>query len=109
MQQLTQQQIANFLHVEDTLISWHGPMPDSQQAAVSLCHRIARLLKAKASETDWGADRMQVKLHNEQFELLLNVEWLCEAVWLQPIGFSQSQLTQPEMLHAIKQRLLNAR
>ncbi|NVK54377.1 MAG: DUF3630 family protein [Alteromonadaceae bacterium] len=109
MQQLTPQQIASFLQVEDTLVSWHGAMPATQQAAVSLCHRIAQVLQTQTSEPDWGADRMQVKLHNAQFELLLNVEWLCEAVWLQPIGFSQSNLTPPQMLAAIEQRLSELR
>ncbi|MDC8829595.1 DUF3630 family protein [Alteromonas gilva] len=105
MQQLTQQQVASYLQVEDTHVSWQGPMPETQQAAVRLCHAIARLLQAQTSDTDWGADRMQVKLHNANVELLLNVEWLCEAVWLQPVGISQNNLTQPQMLHVIAEQL----
>lgn len=108
MQQLTLAGIATALSCEPSVIRWTGPMPATQKQAVGLCHNIARLLNARQGESDWGADRLQVRLSAEDFEMVLNVEWLCEAVWLEPVGASSAQLSKQQMIHNVRSRLLKA-
>lgn len=98
MQQLTQANFARQWVSEEEVIRWIGPMPETQQQAISLCHQTARLLQARQGEPDWGADRLQVRFSADNFELVFNVEWLCEAVWLEPVGASSEQLTKVQML-----------
>ena len=105
MQQLNKNELANALVCEPSVIRWIGPMPATQQQAVGLCHNVARLLKARQGEADWGADRLQVRLTANNFELVFNVEWLCEAVWLEPVGASSAQLSKSQMIQNVKQVL----
>ena len=108
MQQLTPPAIANALVCEPCIIRWAGPMPATQQQAVGLCHNIARLLNARQGENDWGADRLQVRLVADDFELLFNVEWLCEAVWLEPVGASNAHISKADMLQNVQLKLQQA-
>ena len=105
MQQLTPADIAGFLSFSGTVIHWTGPMPATQQQAVGLCHNISRQLNARQGELDWGADRLQTRLSADDFELVMNVEWLCEAVWLEPVGASSAQLSQADMLRNVQKTL----
>ena len=82
--------------------------PATQQQAVGLCHNIARLLNARQGENDWGADRLQVRLVADDFELLFNVEWLCEAVWLEPVGASTAHISKADMLQNVQLKLQQA-
>lgn len=108
MQQLTLKEIATALSCEPLVVRWTGQMPATQQQAIGLCHKIAKLLKACRGESDWGADRLQVRLSAEDFEMVLNVEWLCEAAWLEPVGASSAQLSKQQMIHNVRSRLLKA-
>ena len=105
MQQLSKAEIAKALVCEPSIILWTGPMPATQQQAVGLCHNIARLLNARQGEADWGADRLQVRLTADDFELVFNAEWLCEAVWLEPVGASSAQLNKSQMIQNVKRLL----
>lgn len=105
MQQLTPQAIASALVCEGGIVRWSGSMPSTQQQAVSLCHHIARLLQARQGENDWGADRLQVRLIADEFEMLFNVEWLCEAVWLEPVGASTAHISKADMLKNVQLKL----
>ncbi|GFD79676.1 hypothetical protein KUL118_25380 [Tenacibaculum sp. KUL118] len=55
------------------------------------------LFNFSASESDWGADRFQTilttKSDDSGFQCMLCIEWLCEAIWLEPIGTQQSAST----------------
>lgn len=83
-------------------------MPVTQQQAVGLCHNIAKLLEARQGEPDWGADRLQVRLIANNFEVVLNVEWLCEAVWLEPVGASSAHISKTDMLKNVQHKLQQA-
>jgi len=52
------------------------------------------LFNFSISETDWGADRFQAIITTQSsdtaFQCMLCIEWLCEAIWLEPIGTQQS-------------------
>ncbi|GGF59536.1 DUF3630 family protein [Alteromonas lipolytica] len=106
MQQLTLTTIARNWVCEPNVIRWTGTMPATQQQAVGLCHNIAKVLNARQGESDWGADRLQVRLSADDFEVVLNVEWLCEAVWLEPVGASSALLSKSQMIQNVHQRLL---
>ncbi|MDY6926375.1 MAG: DUF3630 family protein [Pseudomonadota bacterium] len=108
MQQLTPHDIARALVCETNIVRWIGPMPQTQQQAVGLCHTIARLLGARQGDSDWGADRLQVRLSAEDFEAVLNVEWLCEAIWLEPVGASTAHISKADMLQNLQLKLRQA-
>ena len=108
MQQFTPAAIANALVSEPGIIRWVGPMPATQQQAVGLCHNSARLLNARKVENGWGADRLQGRLKADNFELRFNLEWLCEAVWLEPVGASTAHISKADMLQNVQLKLQQA-
>lgn len=90
--------VANLIHAIQP--TEHGvtlklPLPQTplktQQWVAQFCAHFA----LNEGEPDWGADRYQVVLSNETVSCLLCIEWLCEAIWLEPLGANQS----PQQLH----------
>lgn len=102
MQQLTAQYIRAHLVKQGEQFVWHGEFPRTQPHAVSLQHHMAKCLNATAGELDWGADRLQVRLSTTKFDVLFNIEWLCEAVWLEPIGVHAELETKQGIVEAIE-------
>lgn len=86
MQQLTNEQFRQACTNTGTSITLNLPLPDTPVKATRLANQIARWLNADASEIDWGADRMQVLLRQHDKRVLLCIEWLCDAIWLEPVG-----------------------
>lgn len=69
------------------------PLPTTPLKTEQWLSQFVSLFHFQASQADWGADRFQVVLTSlkgyQPFQCLLCIEWLCEAIWLEPIGSEQ--------------------
>ncbi len=92
MQQLTPGGLRSVMHCHDRHISIALPLPDSVAQATRLAEHIARSGGFTVGSTHWGADRLQVMLIKQDISALLCIEWLCEAMWIEPTG--TAELTQ---------------
>ncbi len=65
-----------------------------QHAVVNEQKQFCELFHFSLSDADWGADRFQALVttqsSNTDFQCILCIEWLCEAIWLEPVGTQQS-------------------
>ncbi|MBU2980064.1 DUF3630 family protein [Alteromonas sp. C1M14] len=86
MQQLSNEQLCQACALTGSTVTLNLSLPETPLKAQRLTAEIARWLNAQVSEPDWGADRMQVLLRQEEKHVLLCIEWLCDAIWLEPVG-----------------------
>lgn len=86
MQQLTAQTYKNFLHKQDDIILVNTDIPATPLKARQLVDALCNGSGFSQLAPDWGADRYQVMLVKQDIRCLLCIEWLCEAVWLEPTG-----------------------
>ena len=91
MQQLTAQQLRQAIAIEGDVISLKLPLPDSVAVTHQWLRQFCALSQTSVQDQVWGADRYQVHLYLGSLRLLLCIEWLCEAIWLEPdAGETQS-------------------
>lgn len=86
MQQLTQQQIRQSLVLQARSIDVLLTLPSTPLKTEQFIHTLAEAGGMRASNVDWGADRCQAILTKQDISAVLCIEWLCEAIWLEPTG-----------------------
>ena len=86
MQQLTAEALKQQASRQDELILLAFPLPDTPARATQFANRLGALLDAVPQPPEWGADRMQVIYSAGELRFLLCIEWLCDAMWLEPAG-----------------------
>lgn len=84
---------------QHTVVSEHSveirlSLPTTPLKTQQWTEQFCQLFNFTLSEADWGADRFQAILtaqsSNTDLQCMLCIEWLCEAIWLEPIGTQQS-------------------
>lgn len=94
MQNLTKEDIQQYTVVNEQSVEIRVALPSTPLKTQQWAEQFCTLFNFKLSETDWGADRFQaVVTANEgetDLQCMLCMEWLCEAIWLEPIGTQQS-------------------
>lgn len=90
MQQLTRTAIQQALIRHDEVIVLSLALPETPLKAQQLTQALTKHFALIPGDADWGADRYQVVLNtsgnNNELRCILCVEWLCEAIWLEPTG-----------------------
>lgn len=86
MQQLTRADLQAVASQTADSIQLALPLPVTPLKTEQLASQIGAALGMNSSTPDWGADRFQVCLSNQQMRCVLCIEWLCEAIWLEPTG-----------------------
>ncbi len=90
MQQLTKTALQQAFTRRDGVIEVSLPLPETPLKAQQLTQALANHFALTPGEADWGADRYQVALNtsgnNNELRCILCIEWLCEAIWLEPTG-----------------------
>lgn len=69
------------------------PLPHSPAEALSLVNQFSKSFECNLHEPDWGADRLQVSFICQDRQYLFQIEWLCEAIWIEPVGTQDENLT----------------
>lgn len=106
MQQLTRSALCDALSVTpDGQLMINLPLPTKPIAFTQLCDALGILFGKAPTEQEWGADRAQARYSLPDMDLLLQAEWLCEAMWLTPSGYSQDYKNPSEALHALLSRV----
>ncbi len=86
--------VLNNVVVSDKNVLIPLPLPVNPLKTEQWVTRFSELFSFTRSTPDWGADRYQVVLSSQQgdvqLQCVLCIEWLCEAIWLEPIGIQQS-------------------
>jgi hypothetical protein len=94
MPKISKDEILNAMHITQHSVEIHLPLPPTPLKTQQWANEFAHQFNLEQSEFDWGADRFQVVLNTQQHEphlqCILCIEWLCEAMWLEPIGAQQS-------------------
>jgi hypothetical protein len=105
MQQLTRSTVLSSMRVGETSIEIMQPLPSTLLKTQQWVDNFKQLFSLEASESDWGADRFQVVLSSTSsdpfFQCVLCIEWLCESMWLEPIGTQQDTAALVCYLHNI--------
>ncbi|MEC8375083.1 MAG: hypothetical protein VX078_09795 [Pseudomonadota bacterium] len=105
MQQLTRSTVLNSMRVGETSIEIMQPLPSTPLKTQQWVDNFKQLFSLEASESDWGADRFQVVLSSASsdpfFQCVLCIEWLCESMWLEPIGTQQDTAALVRYLHNV--------
>lgn len=83
MQQLTQESLLSALSKSEQVIQVALPLPATPGKATLWLTQFSRLIGLQVNGTEWGADRLQATLANEDIRCRLCMEWLCEAIWLE--------------------------
>lgn len=83
MQQLTAWQLSHAIILEGDVIHLRLPLPDSIADTHQWVTQLCALSNARLQDQEWGADRYQAHIYCGSFRLLLCIEWLCEAIWLE--------------------------
>ncbi|MBD3586515.1 hypothetical protein HHX48_12275 [Salinimonas sp. HHU 13199] len=90
MQQLTKTTLQRAFTRLDAVIEVSLALPETPLKAQQLTQALATHFALTPGEADWGADRYQVALNsagnNNELRCILCIEWLCEAIWLEPTG-----------------------
>jgi hypothetical protein len=86
MQQLTPRQLGKSLQYETDAITINLPLPKEQSEGKDFCLMLIDGLQARCQSLDIGADRVQGVLYLGDESALLHIDWLCEAIWLTPVG-----------------------
>lgn len=94
MQNLTKEDIQQHAVVNEQSVEIRVALPLTPLKTQQWAEKFCGLFDFKLSETDWGADRFQAvitaKKGDTDLQCMLCIEWLCEAIWLEPIGTQQS-------------------
>lgn len=95
MQQLDNITLSEALALHDTSVQVIVPLPQTPLKAEQLARAFTSQFGFVAGSADWGADRYQVMLSklddDEPLRCILYIEWLCEAIWLEPTGTTNLQ------------------
>jgi len=91
VQQLTAQTYKDFLQQQNDIILVNTEVPATPLKAKQLVDALCHGSGFSQLAPDWGADRFQVMLVKQDIRCLLCIEWLCEAVWLEPTGTTDIQ------------------
>ena len=67
-------------------ITLNMPLPATPARTNQFIAQLVHALQAEAQEPEWGADRVQVVITADEVRILLCIEWLCDAIWLEPAG-----------------------
>ncbi|NDV90404.1 hypothetical protein GTH32_04235 [Alteromonas sp. 345S023] len=110
MQQLTATLLLTHSVVSENAIQFVLPLPSTPLKTQQWVDAFCQQFNFTQAEADWGADRFQVALATStpitdtgaELHCLLCVEWLCEAIWLEPIGTNQDPHRLFAYLHAQK-------
>ena len=94
MQNLTKEDIQQHAVVNEQSVEIRVALPLTPLKTQQWAEKFCGLFDFKLSETDWGADRFQPVITankgDTDLQCMLCIEWLCEAIWLEPIGTQQS-------------------
>lgn len=100
MQPFTIKDIQQHAVINEQSVEIRLPLPATPLKTQQWVQHFCKLLSFSLSDTDWGADRFQAIVTTQQksaaqsgdthFQCMLCIEWLCEAIWLEPIGTQQS-------------------
>ena len=108
MQQLTTQSLTEALSLSDNgQLMINLPLPATPLAFTRLCEGLGKVFDQPPTELEWGADRAQARYLLPDMDLLLQAEWLCEAMWLTPSGYTQDSQNATEALQALLCRVAN--
>lgn len=94
MQQLISTPISAIAQRQGSVITLDLPLPATPARAQQFVSQFCAALNLQSKTVEWGADRMQVILHNNARQFLLVMEWLCESIWLEPLSASPDELAQ---------------
>jgi len=86
MQQLTIENIKAASVSENDILRINLPLPTTPLKTEQWVSRFCTLFSLNATNAHWGADRYQVTLSNSTFSCMLFIEWLCDAIWIEPTG-----------------------
>ncbi|MCU7554739.1 DUF3630 family protein [Alteromonas sp. ASW11-19] len=86
MQQLTLSRLQEALQFQPPVVTVHVPLPESAAQTLQWTRHFARLTGLTVISEDWGADRYQAVLTGTELRVMLNIEWLCESIWLEAAG-----------------------
>ncbi|MBU3023684.1 DUF3630 family protein [Aestuariibacter sp. A3R04] len=86
-------QFAQSAQLQGNAIVLSLPLPHSPAEANRLITQFAQAFECKLHAPDWGADRLQVLFTCHQQQYLFHIEWLCEAIWIEPVGANDEKLT----------------
>jgi|GEM_PF-5179267 hypothetical protein len=68
-------------------------LPSTPLKTTQFINAFCSFFNCRAQQTDWGADRCQtiIETGDESYALsfLINIDWLCDAIWLEPLGNNQ--------------------
>ncbi|WP_421133193.1 hypothetical protein [Alteromonas sp. A079] len=91
--QLTKSTILDGLEPHDQSVVIAIAMPSTPLKTAQLINAFCTFFNCSAQPTDWGADRCQTILSpiDDSLSLcfLMHVDWLCDAIWLEPLGKNQ--------------------
>ena len=90
MQQLTIQNLKALSKINGQALFIDTPLPSTPLKTQQWEQTFCTLFNLTATNQEWGADRYQVTLSNGSFSCMLFIEWLCEAIWLEPIGSNEN-------------------
>lgn len=90
MQQLTIQNLKALSKINGQALFIDTPLPSTPLKTQQWEQTFCTLFDLTATNQEWGADRYQVTLSNDSFSCMLFIEWLCEAIWLEPIGSNEN-------------------
>ncbi|MBT3135121.1 DUF3630 family protein [Alteromonas sp. ALT199] len=97
MQNFTKEDIKKNAVVNELSVEIRLTLPTTPLKTQQWAEQFCTMFNFKLSETDWGADRFQAVITTEtsdaDLQCMLCIEWLCEAIWLEPIGTQQSPST----------------
>jgi len=86
MQQLNVTNIMKASHPESKILRIDLPLPSTPLKTEQWLTQFCQCIGAYATNCEWGADRFQATLNNENLSCLLFIEWMCDAIWIEPIG-----------------------
>ena len=97
MQQLTATSLLQHCVVSENALQFILPLPSTPLKTHQWVEAFCKQFNFTQTDPDWGADRVQVTLATStpiaetgaELHCLLCIEWLCEAIWLEPIGTNQ--------------------
>lgn len=86
MQQLTSEALRLAYRREGDVVRILLPLPHTPAATLRWVSQFATVTNATLQSEEWGADRFQSTLFTGELQILINIEWLCDAIWLELIA-----------------------
>tara|TARA_Y100000296_G_scaffold53078_2_gene60809 strand:+ start:2267 stop:2584 length:318 start_codon:yes stop_codon:yes gene_type:complete len=94
MSPLSKEQLKHHLFLGEQSVEVCLPLPQTPLKTQQWAAHFAAAFDFSLSQADWGADRYQATLTSvstaPSIQCILCIEWLCDAIWLEPIGAQQS-------------------